>query len=165
MDTNNLKIDDESTAFDDKIYLQLAIAVADENVRNGNGGPFGAVIVGPEGEIYSKGNSVTTTIDPTAHAEVNAIRFACEQIGSFDLSGYTLYSSCEPCPMCLGASLWSRVDRVVFAADRYDAANAGFDDAAFYEKLERGGVAQHIEVEEHNHPFELWAEKATRTDY
>jgi guanine deaminase len=153
------------TGLDDETYLKLATVVATENVLRGNGGPFGAVIVTPEGRIFSKGNSVTTTNDPTAHAEVNAIRFACAELGTFDLSGCVLYSSCEPCPMCLGAALWSRVERVVFAADRYDAADAGFDDAAFYAKLAEGNVAEQLIIDNHKRPFEAWGEYTERTEY
>jgi guanine deaminase len=97
------------TGLDDEAYLQVATTLATENVLTGNGGPFGAVIVTADGRIFGKGNSVTTTNDPTAHAEVNAIRLACKELETFDLSGCVLYSSCEPCPMCLGAALWSRV--------------------------------------------------------
>ena len=151
--------------FDDEDYLRVAVDVATVNVRTGNGGPFGAVILTPDGTVYARPNSVTTTNDPTAHAEVNAIRHACSEMGTFDLSGCTLYSSCEPCPMCLGAALWSRVDRVVFAADRNDAANAGFDDALFYQKLEQGAVAQQLALEEYLEPFEEWAKSAKRIEY
>lgn len=149
----------------DKWYLNVAIEVAEENVLNGTGGPFGAVIITPDNLIFASGNSVTTTNDPTAHAEVNTIRLACQELGTFDLSGCVLYSSCEPCPMCLGASLWSRVDRVVFSADRYQAAAAGFDDAEFYEKLAAGNVAQQIILPNSNHPFEEWKTFSNRIDY
>ena len=153
------------TGLDDEFYLKTATLVAIKNVRSGNGGPFGAVIVTPEGRVFAEGNSVTTTNDPTAHAEVNTIRFACSVLGTFDLSGSVLYSSCEPCPMCLGAALWSRVERVVFAADRYGAADAGFDDAAFYDKLAEGNVAEQLLIEGHKRPFEAWATYTERTEY
>lgn len=149
----------------DAYYLDLAIRAAELNVLTGNGGPFGAVIVTPNGDAHTAGNSVTTTIDPTAHAEVNVIRLTCQILNTFDLSGCTLYSSCEPCPMCLGAALWSRVERIVFAADRHDAAAVGFDDAAFYEKLANGGVAEQISVEKFNLPFEQWSAYSARIDY
>lgn len=153
------------TGLDDEFYLKTATLVATRNVVSGNGGPFGAAIVTADGRIFAKGNSVTTTNDPTAHAEVNTIRFACEELGTFDLSGCVLYSSCEPCPMCLGAALWSRVERIVFAADRHDAADAGFDDAAFYEKLAEGNVAEQILLEGRKAPFERWATYTERTEY
>ena len=147
----------------DEFCLGAAIEIATSNVLSGNGGPFGAVILTSDGAIYGRGNSVTTTNDPTAHAEVNTIRYVCETLGTFDLSGCVLYSSCEPCPMCLGAALWSRVDRIVFAADRHDAA--GFDDAAFYDKLSKGGVAEQLIFDKYNQPFETWTSYKERTEY
>lgn len=146
-------------------FLALAVATAVKNVESGNGGPFGAVIVTADGQVFAEGNSVTTTNDPTAHAEVNTIRAACAALGTFSLEGAVLYSSCEPCPMCLGAALWSRVDAVYFTADRYDAADAGFDDAAFYEKLAQGGVATHVVTANAVEPFITWGEYAARTEY
>jgi guanine deaminase len=116
-------------------FLARAIELATANVLN-SGGPFGAVVVTADGQAFDGVNRVTATNDPTAHAEVTAIRRACSELGTFDLSGATLYSSCEPCPMCLASALWARVARVVFAADRHDAASAGFDDAVFYEYFE-----------------------------
>ncbi|MEO8908000.1 MAG: nucleoside deaminase, partial [Microbacteriaceae bacterium] len=109
-------------------YLRHAIELAVRNVDNG-GGPFGALIVTADGREFEGLNRVTANNDPTAHAEVTAIRTACAGIQNFDLTGATLYTSCEPCPMCLASALWARVDNVVFAADRHDAADAGFDDA------------------------------------
>lgn len=116
----------------DAAYLERAIELATSNVAD-KGGPFGAVIVTADGQAFDGVNRVTANNDPTAHAEVTAIRNACAALGTFDLTGAVLYSSCEPCPMCLASSLWARVSRVVFAADRHDAAKAGFDDAVFYE--------------------------------
>src|SRR5687767_8008938 len=116
-------------------YLARAVALACENVRKA-GGPFGAIIVTAEGQVFEGVNRVTANLDPTAHAEVTAIRNACQGLGTFDLTGATLYTSCEPCPMCLASALWARVDRVFFAADRHDAASVGFDDAVFYEYFE-----------------------------
>lgn len=119
----------------DSYFLQLAVNMAAENVRSGNGGPFGAVIV-KNGAVIGKGvNSVTSNNDPTAHAEVMAIRDACKNLNSFQLEGCVLYSSCEPCPMCLGAVYWARPDRLVFAASKDDAANAGFDDSFIYQEI------------------------------
>ncbi len=148
----------------DKKYLKQAINVAVENVLN-SGGPFGAVIVTEDGRVFKAGNSVTNTNDPTAHAEVNVIREACAQLGTFDLSGAIIYSSCEPCPMCLGACLWARLDRIVYAADRYDAAKAGFDDAEFYNLLEQGKVASEMKISEYNQPFDTWTAKVDKVDY
>lgn len=143
--------------------LQTAIELATANVRNG-GGPFGAVIVLPDGKVYEGVNRVTANNDPTAHAEVTAIRNACSGEGTFDLKGATLYSSCEPCPMCLGASLWARIDRIVYSADRYDAADAGFDDAAFYEMLKNPPVEQ-VLIASTLDPFNLWKSKTDKTEY
>jgi len=116
-------------------YMLTAIKKAEENFLSGNGGPFGAVIV-HDGEIIAvAGNCVTSTNDPTAHAEVVAIREACKTLDTFDLSGCEIFASCEPCPMCLGAILWARIGKLYYAADRNDAARAGFDDELFYREL------------------------------
>ena len=112
--------------------LRRAIALATENVVSGAGGPFAALIV-RDGKIVGEGvNSVTATCDPTAHAEVNAIRAAAKALGSFTLAGCELYTSCEPCPMCLAAAYWARLDAVYYGASAADAARAGFDDASLY---------------------------------
>lgn len=113
-------------------FLARSINLATANVLN-SGGPFGAVLVTSDGQAFDGVNRVTADNDPTAHAEVTAIRRACRELGTFDLRGATLYSSCEPCPMCLASALWARIGSVVFAADRYDAASVGFDDAVFYD--------------------------------
>ena len=119
----------------DKEYMREAIRLADESVKNG-GGPFGAVIV-RDGEIVAgSANSVTRDNDPTAHAEVNTIRQACKKLGTFDLSDCVIYTSCEPCPMCLGAIYWARLETVYFAADRSDASAAGFDDSFIYNEID-----------------------------
>jgi tRNA(Arg) A34 adenosine deaminase TadA len=112
--------------------LERSVALATGNVTEG-GGPFGAVVVSPDGVWFEGVNRVTRDLDPTAHAEVVAIRAACAGLGTFDLTGCWLACSCEPCPMCLAAALWARLDRVVHAADRHDAAAAGFDDARFHD--------------------------------
>jgi guanine deaminase len=118
-------------------FMARAIALSLENVRTGTGGPFAAVVV-KDGEIIAEGaNAVTTTNDPTAHAEVVAIREACRKLKSFDLSGCVIYTSCEPCPMCLGAIYWARPARVYFANSAADAAQAGFDDAFIYQEIGR----------------------------
>jgi len=115
--------------------MRLAIKLATENVHSGRGGPFGAVVV-RNGEVVATGvNTVTAVNDPTAHAEVNAIREACRALGTFQLPGCVLYTSCEPCPMCLGAVYWVRLDSVVFGNTCHDAAEVGFDDHFIYEEL------------------------------
>ncbi len=119
----------------DERYLREAITLARQGMDRNEGGPFGCVIV-KDGRIIGRGNNrVTSTNDPTAHAEVVAIREACKALGDFQLDGCTLYTSCEPCPMCLGAIYWARPDRIVFAATREDAADAGFDDQLIYDEL------------------------------
>jgi tRNA(Arg) A34 adenosine deaminase TadA len=125
-------------------YMAEAIRIAKENVVSGNGGPFGAVIV-KDGEIIARGvNTVTADNDPTAHAEINAIRNAAKQLNSFQLDGCEIYSSCEPCPMCLGAIYWARPAKLYFAATKQDAAAAGFDDSFIYEELSLPAGARKI---------------------
>jgi len=115
--------------------MKVAIAYAREGMLSGDGGPFGAIVV-KDSEIIGKGNNrVTSTNDPTAHAEVNAIRDACKNLGDFQLPGCTIYTSCEPCPMCLGAIYWARPDRIVFACTREDAAEIDFDDEYIYKEI------------------------------
>jgi guanine deaminase len=153
-------------------YLARAVALATDNVRNA-GGPFGAIVVSADGRVFEGVNRVTANLDPSAHAEVTAIRNACQQLGTFDLAGCTLYTSCEPCPMCLATSLWARIDRVYFAADRDDAADAGFDDALFYRYFEGGPEDRAImpvtditlPAEERVAPFAEWSRNTTRIEY
>ncbi|MGV8895718.1 MAG: nucleoside deaminase [Rhodoglobus sp.] len=153
----------------DAQWLERTIELATSNVRSG-GGPFGALIV-RDGELIAEGqNRVTANLDPTAHAEVVAIRAACQAVGDFSLEGATLYTSCEPCPLCLSAVLWARVDRVVYAADRHDAANGGFDDREFYELFARDRSTWHLAVdsvrpENASAPFDAWLDHEHRTDY
>ena len=117
--------------------LRRAIALATENVVSGSGGPFAALVV-RDGKIVGEGaNTVTITCDPTAHAEVNAIRAAAKELGTFTLAGCELYTSCEPCPMCLAAAYWARVDAVYYGASAADAARAGFDDAFLYVEMRK----------------------------
>jgi guanine deaminase len=119
----------------DDTFLREAIRLAREHMLAGHGGPFGSVVV-RDAEIIARGwNSVLATNDPTAHAEVVAIREACRHLGTFSLAGCVLYASCEPCPMCLSATYWAHLDRLVFAASRHDAALAGFDDEWLYHEL------------------------------
>ena len=120
-----------------EIFLKQAIDLAVENVRSGAGGPFGALVV-KDGEVIATGtNRVTSSNDPTAHAEVMAIRAACQQVGSFQLDGCEVYTSCEPCPMCLGALYWARVKAFYFAGDKDDAARGQFDDSFIYTELNK----------------------------
>ncbi len=116
-------------------YLQRAIELAGLGMTQGYGGPFGAVVVRGDEVLSEAYNQVTTSHDPTAHAEIGAIRSACRSLGTFSLAGCELYSSCEPCPMCLSAVYWARLDRLYFAASRTDAADIGFDDALLYSEL------------------------------
>jgi len=153
----------------DEAWLARAVTLATENVAAG-GGPFGAVIVRDDRLLAIGQNRVTRDFDPTAHAEVQAIRAAGQATGDFSLVGATLYSSCEPCPMCVSASLWARLDRVVFAADRHDAARGGFDDLEFYELFARDRASWPTAVEplrlpQASEPFDAWLAKETRTAY
>jgi tRNA(Arg) A34 adenosine deaminase TadA len=116
-------------------HLRRALQLALDNASSGHGGPFGAVIAVGEQIVAEGVNRVTDEVDPTAHAEVSAIREACRKLGRFSLDGCTIYSSCEPCPMCLSAIYWARLDALYFAADRHDAARAGFDDSLLYEQI------------------------------
>jgi guanine deaminase len=151
-------------------FMSRAIQLAQEGMESGAGGPFGCVIV-KDGIIIGEGsNSVTSTLDPTAHAEVVAIRNACKKLNNFQLEGCELYTSCEPCPMCLGAIYWARPDRVYFANDKTDAAQAGFDDAFIYEQLHLHHEARtipmiKISMDNAKVPFDLWVEKQDKTIY
>lgn len=149
--------------------MQRAIQLAADNVLHG-GGPFGAVIA-REGEIVAEGvNRVTASCDPTAHAEVQAIRAAGSALGTYDLTGCSIYASCEPCPMCLGAIYWARLSHLYFAAGQSDAAAAGFDDAAIYREFAlapslRRLPSQVLLPAEGLRPFRLWAAQADKTPY
>lgn len=153
----------------DAALLQRAIDLAVANVAAG-GGPFGAVVV-MGGRVVGEGtNRVTATCDPTAHAEIQAIRAACAELGRFALDGATLYASCEPCPMCLAASHWARLDRVVYAADRHDAAAAEFDDALLYAEIAKPNAARqrplvHLRLPTARAPFDAWRAAADRVPY
>lgn len=152
-----------------KLFMQKAIELAIENVHNG-GGPFGAVIV-RDNEIIATGvNRVTAQHDPTAHAEVCAIRNACEKLNTFDLSGCEIYTSCEPCPMCLGAIYWAHLDKIYYGCNKHDAAKAGFDDSFIYKELElpkdkRSKAMQELLPEEAAQTFQAWQEQADKTPY
>ena len=151
-------------------FMEKAIALATDNVTSGRGGPFGAVIV-RDGEIVATGaNLVTATNDPTAHAEVVAIRNACAALGDFSLAGCEIYTSCEPCPMCLAAIYWARCEAIYYGNSAADAANAGFDDAFLYEEMKRPLEERKIPAvtllpEEAISSFDAWRERAGRIDY
>lgn len=150
-------------------FLEQAVRLAVESA-GGDGGPFGALVV-RDGEVIATGtNRVTATHDPTAHAEIVAIREACRVLGSFQLDGCDVYASSEPCPMCLGALYWARPRRVVFASDREAAARAGFDDRHIYEELTRPPDARAIEIRHlrtasAGSEFEAWAANPDRREY
>lgn len=159
----------ETVSGTDERWLREAVRLAVDNVAAG-GGPFGAVVVREGVAIATGVNRVTRDLDPTAHAEVVAIRAACRALGTFALVGATLYASCEPCPLCLAAGLWARVERVVFAADRHDAARAGFDDGEFYDLLERDRATwpkpvEALRVTGAGEPFAAWLRYAGRKPY
>ena len=154
----------------DKDFMRRAIALADEGMNAGQGGPFGAVVV-KDGEIIAEGsNSVTSTLDPTAHAEVVAIRRACTHLNSFQLEGCTIYTSCEPCPMCLGAIYWARPDKVFYACSRSDAAKIDFDDDFIYREIARTIEERKIPFhsilrEEALEVFRKWKDKSDKQVY
>jgi guanine deaminase len=142
-------------------YLRMAIEEAVRGVRAGRGGPFGALVVQGDRVLAAACNEVTSRNDPTAHAEIQAIRAACEILGSFQLSDCDVYASCEPCPMCLGALYWARPRAVYFAAGRADAASAGFDDDAIYGELAKSLPARSMKIERvafdgASRPFDVW---------
>lgn len=153
----------------DEELMREAIRLSEENVKAG-GGPFGAVIA-KDGRIVARGaNRVTPNLDPTAHAEISAIRAACQALGTFDLTGYTIYSSCEPCPMCLGAIYWAHLDKLYYGNDKHDAALIGFDDAFIYEELDlepsqRRLHAQELLPEEAFGAFQQWMDKSDKVEY
>jgi guanine deaminase len=150
--------------------MRRAIALALENVRSGRGGPFAALMV-KEGSVIAEGvNCVTATNDPTAHAEIVTIREACRVLKNFQLSGCDLYTTCEPCPMCLGAIYWARPARVYYAGVAADAADAGFDDAFIYEELKVSPVARRIPMipllrDESLAVFAAWKRQPNKTPY
>lgn len=150
-------------------FMRQAIVLAKENIKNG-GGPFGAVVV-KDGKVVATGvNRVTANNDPTAHAEVNAIRASCIKLGTFDLSGCVIYTSCEPCPMCLGAIYWAHLDKIYYGANQFDAARVGFDDSFIYRELEltpdkRKKPVENMLRTEAQEPFDAWSEYVDRIEY
>lgn len=153
----------------DRDLMRKAIELSIENIKNG-GGPFGAVIA-KDGDIIATGtNRVTAVNDPTAHAEVNAIRKACQALKTFDLSGCTIYTSCEPCPMCLAAIYWAHIDKIYYGNNKKDAADIGFDDSYIYDELnlpveKRTKLMNELLPEEAIKAFQLWANTEDKTEY
>ena len=152
-----------------KEFMREAIRLSIENVKNG-GGPFGAVIV-KDGRIIATGtNRVTANNDPTAHAEVSAIREACLKLDTFDLSGCEIYTSCEPCPMCLGAIYWAHLDRIYYGNNKADAAAIGFDDSFIYKEIAKPMALRsipfaHFDDPASLEPFTTWKDCETKTAY
>ena len=153
----------------DRDLMRKAIELSIENIKNG-GGPFGAVIA-KDGDIIATGtNRVTADNDPTAHAEVNAIRKACQTLKTFDLSGCTIYTSCESCPMCLAAIYWAHIDKIYYGNNKKDAADIGFDDSYIYDELnlpveKRTKLMNELLPEEAIKAFQLWANTEDKTEY
>ena len=153
----------------DREFMGIALALARKNASSAAGGPFGAVVV-CDGKVVGEGrNQVTATNDPSAHAEIVAIREAGTKLGRFDLQGCVIYTSCEPCPMCLAAAYWARVDRVVYSATQNEAAAAGFDDAFLYEELakhqtERKLKTMQLKTDDED-PFAVWLANPNRIPY
>ena len=151
-------------------FMKAAVKVALKGMNNNEGGPFGCVVV-KDGEIIGSGNNkVTSTNDPTAHAEVNAIREACKNLNSFQLEGCEIYTSCEPCPMCLGAIYWARPDKVYYGSNHIDAAKIGFDDEFIYKEIplpyaERSIPFQQLGRKVALEAFIKWSEKEDKTEY
>lgn len=150
--------------------MKKAISLSREKMNSNEGGPFGAVIV-KDGEIIAEGwNKVTSSCDPTAHAEVTAIRNACQKLGTFSLEGCEIYTSCEPCPMCLAAIYWARIDKIYYANTRQDAAAIGFDDEFLYQEFkvemeERKIPLQQIDRESAKEVFDEWSKKIDKIHY
>lgn len=151
-------------------FMRMAIGLSEKNVTEELGGPFGAVVV-KEGKVIAKsGNRVTSTNDPTAHAEVSAIRIACKKLKTFDLTGCVIYTSCEPCPMCLSAVYWSRINTIYYANTKVDAANIGFDDQFIYEELEKPMKERSLPIQqmlrdEALQAFKLWEQSSMKVTY
>lgn len=148
----------------------MAIDLAVENAASGKGGPFAAIVVKDDQIIATGTNLVTSQNDPTAHAEVVAIRNACTNLNSYQLQGCAIYCSCEPCPMCFGAVYWARPDKVYYAADKKMAAQAGFDDSFIYEEIQKSETVRsipfiHIQAPEAQKPFDKWKAIDDRKDY
>jgi tRNA(Arg) A34 adenosine deaminase TadA len=164
------QVSQEATKKLNSQLMREAIALSQESVRSGKGGPFGAVIV-KEGKIIAQAhNQVTSTNDPTAHAEIVAIREACRSLQTFHLKGCELYTSCEPCPMCLGAIYWARLEKVYYANTKADAAQIGFDDQFIYDELNLPLAQRHLPMiqlmrQQALLAFQEWAEKTDKLEY
>jgi len=151
-------------------FMRMAIELAENNVVQGQGGPFGAVIVKDGMVIARSANKVVPTNDPTAHAEVSAIRLACKELETFSLEGCVIYTSCEPCPMCLGAIYWARIDHIYYANTKADAAAIGFDDKFIYDELDLPMESRKLPVvqlmrDEALNAFKLWETSERKTEY
>jgi tRNA(Arg) A34 adenosine deaminase TadA len=153
-----------------KQFMKEAVDMAIKGMENNEGGPFGCIVV-KDGKIVGRGNNkVTSTNDPTAHAEISAIRDACKNLNSFQLDGCTIYTSCEPCPMCLGAIYWARPDKVFFGSNKKDAADVGFDDDFIYKEIDLDYDKRSIPFEQISRKdalkaFQIWDEKEDKTAY
>lgn len=151
-------------------YMRMAIALSEQNVAQGLGGPFGAVIVKDNKVVAASANTVVPSNDPTAHAEVSAIRLACQELNTFNLEGCVIYTSCEPCPMCLGAIYWARIEKIYYANNKSDAAAIGFDDQFIYEELDRPKEQRKLPVvemlrDEALGAFKAWETSVAKTHY
>jgi len=151
-------------------FMLMAIELSEHNVKQGNGGPFGAVIVKDGMVIARSSNKVVPTNDPTAHAEVSAIRLACKELNTYSLEGCEIYTSCEPCPMCLGAIYWARIDKIYYANTKADAAKIGFDDHFIYDELDLPMEKRKLPIvqlmrDEALNAFKLWSESEGKTEY
>ena len=151
-------------------FMRIAIRLSEQNVLQGIGGPFGAVVVKNGKVIAKSGNKVTTSNDPTAHAEVSAIRLACKKLKTFDLSGAIIYTSCEPCPMCLGAIYWSRIETIYYGNTKADAAAINFDDKFIYDELDRPMSERQLPIKqllrnESLQAFRLWEQSPMKIEY
>jgi len=151
-------------------YMRMAIALSEQNVAQGLGGPFGAVIVKDNKIVAASANTVVPSNDPTAHAEVSAIRLACQELNTYNLEGCVIYTSCEPCPMCLGAIYWARIEKIYYANNKSDAAAIGFDDQFIYEELDRPKEQRKLPVvemlrDEALGAFKAWETSVAKTHY
>jgi guanine deaminase len=161
---------EEETMSKHEEFMQMAIELSVNNVTQGQGGPFGAVIVKDGKLIAASANKVVPTNDPTAHAEVSAIRIACQELNTYILSGCEIYTSCEPCPMCLAAIYWARIDKIYYANTKVDAAAIGFDDHFIYQELDKPIEKRQLPIiqlmrDEALSAFKLWSESEGKTDY
>jgi tRNA(Arg) A34 adenosine deaminase TadA len=151
-------------------FMKMAITLSEQNVTRSLGGPFGAVIV-KDGKVIAKSaNKVTTSNDPTAHAEISAIRMACRKLKTFDLSGCVIYTSCEPCPMCLGAIYWARIGLIYYANTKRDAADIGFDDQFIYDELDLDMNKRSLSIvqlmrDEAQQAFKSWSDSEMKIEY